>query len=137
MLCPPRGHQNPPPPPPPPFQERFYFGDQVLPLFESGIPLLRCVCVCLCLCLCVCVCVCVGGSQRIVVHAFSAICNMLCRCRPLTRCLLMRCRKRLSQLPDAENITIAYPDEGAWKRFHYQFGDYPEVRLGLGLGFNE
>lgn len=22
-------------------QERFYFGDQVLPLFESGIPLLR------------------------------------------------------------------------------------------------
>ncbi|KAL4853687.1 Ribose-phosphate pyrophosphokinase 3 [Chlorella vulgaris] len=57
-------------------QERFYFGDQVLPLFESGIPLLR---------------------------------------------------QRLQQLPDASNITIAYPDEGAWKRFHYQFGDYPEV----------
>lgn len=57
-------------------QERFYFGDQVLPLFESGIPLLR---------------------------------------------------ERLRSLPDAENITIAYPDEGAWKRFHYQFGDYPEV----------
>ncbi|PRW50864.1 ribose-phosphate pyrophosphokinase isoform C [Chlorella sorokiniana] len=57
-------------------QERFYFGDQVLPLFESGIPLLR---------------------------------------------------ERLRQLPDASNITIAYPDEGAWKRFHYQFGDYPEV----------
>lgn len=49
---------------------------QVLPLFESGIPLLR---------------------------------------------------ERLRQLPDASNITIAYPDEGAWKRFHYQFGDYPEV----------
>jgi ribose-phosphate pyrophosphokinase len=57
-------------------QERFYFGDQVLPLFESGIPLLR---------------------------------------------------ARLRQLPDAANVTIAYPDEGAWKRFHYQFGDYPEV----------
>ncbi|KAL4529535.1 hypothetical protein Ndes2526B_g04343 [Nannochloris sp. 'desiccata'] len=57
-------------------QERFYFGDQVLPLFESGIPLLR---------------------------------------------------ERLRQLPDADQITIAYPDEGAWKRFHYQFGDYPEV----------
>lgn len=59
-------------------QERFYFGDTVLPLFESGIPLLR---------------------------------------------------ERLKQLPDADNITIAYPDEGAWKRFKYQFGDYPEVRL--------
>lgn len=57
-------------------QERFYFGDTVLPLFESGIPLLR---------------------------------------------------ARLESLPDADNVTIAYPDEGAWKRFHYQFGDYPEV----------
>lgn len=57
-------------------QERFYFGDTVLPLFESGIPLLK---------------------------------------------------ERLKQLPDADNITIAYPDEGAWKRFKYQFGDYPEV----------
>ena len=38
-------------------------------------------------------------------------------------------RERLQSLPDAHNITIAYPDEGAWKRFHYQFGDYPEVCL--------
>ena len=60
-------------------QERFYFGDTVLPLFESGIPLMR---------------------------------------------------QRMQSLPDADNITIAYPDEGAWKRFHYQFGDYPEVSLG-------
>ena len=59
-----------------PLQERFYFGDTVLPLFESGIPLLR---------------------------------------------------ERLQQLPDADNVTIAYPDEGAWKRFKYQFGDYQEV----------
>ena len=57
-------------------QERFYFGDTVLPLFESGIPLVR---------------------------------------------------ERMKALPDADNITIAYPDEGAWKRFHYQFGDYPEA----------
>ena len=57
-------------------QERFYFGDTVLPLFESGIPLLR---------------------------------------------------ARLAALPDRADVTIAYPDEGAWKRFHYQFGDYPEV----------
>ena len=59
-----------------PSQERFYFGDTVLPLFESGIPLLR---------------------------------------------------ERLKRLPDADNIIIAYPDEGAWKRFKYQFGDYQEV----------
>lgn len=31
------------------------------------------------------------------------------------------------QLPDHDNITIAYPDEGAWKRFHFQLADYPEV----------
>ena len=42
-------------------QERFYFGDTVLPLFESGIPLVR---------------------------------------------------ERLKRLKDADNITIAYPDEG-------------------------
>ena len=53
-------------------QERFYFGDAVLPLFLSGVPLLQ---------------------------------------------------ARLRQLPDAELVTIAYPDEGAWKRFHKMFGD--------------
>lgn len=58
-------------------QERFYFGDTVLPLFESGIPLLK---------------------------------------------------QRLKEL-DTEDITIAYPDEGAWKRFHSQLGEYPEVSL--------
>lgn len=59
-------------------QERFYFGDDVLPLFESGMPLLL---------------------------------------------------ERLRCLEDNANITIAYPDEGAWKRFHYQLKDagYPEV----------
>jgi phosphoribosylpyrophosphate synthetase len=62
--------------PPSGFQERFYFGDTVLPLFESGIPLVK---------------------------------------------------QTLLTLPDADNITIAYPDEGAWKRFHSQLGEYPEV----------
>uniref|UniRef100_A0A7S0YMS6 ribose-phosphate diphosphokinase n=1 Tax=Polytomella parva TaxID=51329 RepID=A0A7S0YMS6_9CHLO len=59
-------------------QERFYFGDSVLPLFESGVPLLL---------------------------------------------------ERLRMLPDRSNVTIAYPDEGAWKRFHYQFkaDGFPEV----------
>ncbi|CAI5497483.1 unnamed protein product [Closterium sp. Naga37s-1] len=57
-------------------QERFYFGDNVLPCFESGIPLLK---------------------------------------------------HRLHQLPDSDNITIAFPDEGAWKRFHKQLQHYPMV----------
>uniref|UniRef100_A0A6T5TAN1 Phosphoribosyltransferase domain-containing protein n=1 Tax=Ostreococcus mediterraneus TaxID=1486918 RepID=A0A6T5TAN1_9CHLO len=51
-------------------QERFYFGDSILPCFESGIPLLL---------------------------------------------------ERLSQLEDANNVVIAYPDEGAYKRFHTFF----------------
>ena len=35
-------------------------------------------------------------------------------------------------LPDHQNITIAYPDEGSWKRFHLQLADYPEVGAGTG-----
>ncbi|KAG5597403.1 hypothetical protein H5410_038635 [Solanum commersonii] len=57
-------------------QERFYFGDQVLPLFETGIPLLK---------------------------------------------------QRLQQLPESEKIVIAFPDDGAWKRFYKQLGHYPAV----------
>ncbi|KAL6566523.1 ribose phosphate diphosphokinase subunit prs3 [Orobanche gracilis] len=55
-------------------QERFYFGDNVLPCFESGIPLLL---------------------------------------------------NRLQQLPDSDNITLAFPDDGAWKRFHKQLQHFP------------
>ncbi|MCO5572290.1 hypothetical protein L7F22_026043 [Adiantum nelumboides] len=55
-------------------QERFYFGDNVLPCFESGIPLLK---------------------------------------------------HRLHQLPDSTNITIAFPDEGASKRFHSHLQHFP------------
>ncbi|KAL4278461.1 hypothetical protein GQ457_03G026350 [Hibiscus cannabinus] len=65
-------------------QERFYFGDNILPCFESGIPLLM---------------------------------------------------SRLQQLPDSDNISIAFPDDGAWKRFHKQLQHYPtivcnKVRMG-------
>lgn len=57
-------------------QERFYFGDNLLPCFVSGIPLLK---------------------------------------------------KRLQQLPDSDNISIAFPDDGAWKRFHKQLQHYPTI----------
>ncbi|GKV22964.1 hypothetical protein SLEP1_g32764 [Rubroshorea leprosula] len=65
-------------------QERFYFGDNILPCFESGIPLLK---------------------------------------------------NRLQQLPDSDNISIAFPDDGAWKRFHKQLQHFPtiicnKVRIG-------
>uniref|UniRef100_A0A1D1XSN5 ribose-phosphate diphosphokinase n=1 Tax=Anthurium amnicola TaxID=1678845 RepID=A0A1D1XSN5_9ARAE len=57
-------------------QERFYFGDNVLPCFESGVPLLK---------------------------------------------------NRLQQLPDSDNISIAFPDDGAWKRFHNQLQHFPTI----------
>ncbi|XP_027361639.1 ribose-phosphate pyrophosphokinase 4-like [Abrus precatorius] len=57
-------------------QERFYFGDNILPCFESGIPLLK---------------------------------------------------RRLQDLPDSENIAIAFPDDGAWKRFHKQLQHFPTI----------
>ncbi|KAJ7953568.1 ribose-phosphate pyrophosphokinase 4 [Quillaja saponaria] len=57
-------------------QERFYFGDNILPCFESGIPLLK---------------------------------------------------NRLQQLPDSDNISISFPDDGAWKRFHKQLLHFPTI----------
>ncbi|XP_047334386.1 ribose-phosphate pyrophosphokinase 4-like [Impatiens glandulifera] len=57
-------------------QERFYFGDQVLPCFESGIPLLK---------------------------------------------------QRLHQLAESEKIVVAFPDDGAWKRFHKLLDNFPMV----------
>lgn len=57
-------------------QERFYFGDNILPCFESGIPMLL---------------------------------------------------NRLQQLPDSDNISIAFPDDGAWKRFHKQLQHFPTI----------
>ncbi|KAF8043458.1 hypothetical protein BT93_A1711 [Corymbia citriodora subsp. variegata] len=57
-------------------QERFYFGDHVLPLFETGIPLLK---------------------------------------------------RRLCELPESEKIVVAFPDDGAWKRFHKLLDNFPAV----------
>ncbi|XP_042497696.1 ribose-phosphate pyrophosphokinase 4 [Macadamia integrifolia] len=57
-------------------QERFYFGDNILPCFESGVPLLK---------------------------------------------------NRLQQLPDSDNISVAFPDDGAWKRFHKQLQHFPTI----------
>jgi hypothetical protein len=36
-------------------------------------------------------------------------------------------KAELKELPDHANITIAYPDEGAWKRFHRQFEMYDQL----------
>ncbi|KZV27200.1 ribose-phosphate pyrophosphokinase 4 [Dorcoceras hygrometricum] len=57
-------------------QERFYFSDTVLPLFETGIPLLK---------------------------------------------------QRLHQLPESDKIVVAFPDDGAWKRFHKMLDQFPMV----------
>ncbi|XP_024023869.1 ribose-phosphate pyrophosphokinase 4 [Morus notabilis] len=57
-------------------QERFYFGDNILPCFDSGIPLLK---------------------------------------------------NRLQELPDSHNISVAFPDDGAWKRFHKQLQHFPTI----------
>ncbi|EYU29588.1 hypothetical protein ABFS82_13G044000 [Erythranthe guttata] len=57
-------------------QERFYFSDTVLPVFESGIPLLK---------------------------------------------------QRLQQLPQSDKIVVAFPDDGAWKRFHKLLDHFPMV----------
>lgn len=57
-------------------QERFYFSDSILPVFESGIPLLK---------------------------------------------------QRLQQLPESEKIVVAFPDDGAWKRFHKLLDHYPMI----------
>ncbi|XP_042007747.1 ribose-phosphate pyrophosphokinase 4-like isoform X2 [Salvia splendens] len=57
-------------------QERFYFGDSILPVFESGIPLLK---------------------------------------------------ERLQQLPESDKIVVAFPDDGAWKRFHKLLDHFPMI----------
>ena len=57
-------------------QERFYFGDNITPCFETGIPLLL---------------------------------------------------EQIATLPDKSDVVIAYPDEGAMKRFHTFFEAFDEV----------
>ncbi|EOX93015.1 Phosphoribosyltransferase family protein isoform 3 [Theobroma cacao] len=36
-------------------------------------------------------------------------------------------KQRLHQLPDAEKIVVAFPDDGAWKRFHKLLDHFPMV----------
>ncbi|GBG92359.1 hypothetical protein CBR_g55240 [Chara braunii] len=36
-------------------------------------------------------------------------------------------KEHLSQLPDFDNVTIAFPDEGAWKRFYKQFAGFDTI----------
>jgi len=57
-------------------QERFYFGDNVIPILSSAIPLFA---------------------------------------------------EQLKKAHTNENISIAFPDEGAWKRFHKQFTDFQVI----------
>ncbi|KAL8507970.1 hypothetical protein ACS0TY_018498 [Phlomoides rotata] len=57
-------------------QERFYFNDTILPVFETGIPLLK---------------------------------------------------QRLQQLPESDVVVVAFPDDGAWKRFHKSLDKFPMV----------
>uniref|UniRef100_A0A6N2LFT8 Phosphoribosyltransferase domain-containing protein n=1 Tax=Salix viminalis TaxID=40686 RepID=A0A6N2LFT8_SALVM len=36
-------------------------------------------------------------------------------------------KNRLQELPDSDNIAIAFPDDGAWKRFHKQLQHFPTI----------
>lgn len=92
-------------------QERFYFGDNVLPLFETGIPLLK---------------------QRLrelpdadnvskEYNAGKLSYNPLCLC--LLHCPWFN--------PAKLQVVVAFPDDGAWKRFHKQLDGYPVVSWNL------
>ena len=50
---------------------------------------------------------------------------------PHTYGYLHTCTRAPRMCAPIPQITIAYPDEGAWKRFHFQFKSegYPEVRV--------
>ncbi|KAJ8432405.1 hypothetical protein Cgig2_013819 [Carnegiea gigantea] len=39
-------------------------------------------------------------------------------------------KQRLHQLPDDDKIVVAFPDDGAWKRFHKLLDHFPTVREG-------
>ncbi|KAF3329510.1 Phosphoribosyl pyrophosphate (PRPP) synthase 3 isoform 3 [Carex littledalei] len=40
-------------------------------------------------------------------------------------------KNRLQELPDSDNISIAFPDDGAWKRFHKQLQHFPVLTLSV------
>lgn len=35
--------------------------------------------------------------------------------------------QKLRCLPDSDNLSIAFPDEGAWKRFHSELAHWPTI----------
>ncbi|KAL2322539.1 hypothetical protein Fmac_026918 [Flemingia macrophylla] len=76
-------------------QERLYFGEKVLPLFETGIPLLK---------------------QRLSHLPDADNVRTISTALPLS----------VDQLGDIK-VVIAFPDDGAWKRFHKLFDNFAVV----------
>ncbi|KAG9149959.1 hypothetical protein Leryth_010022 [Lithospermum erythrorhizon] len=79
-------------------QERFYFGDHVLPLFETGIPLLK---------------------QRL---------------QQLPKSEKVYLQTKISFVFNIMSVSyvsvsafVAFPDDGAWKRFHKLLDEFPTV----------
>lgn len=52
-------------------------------------------------------------------------CPYMYNCRLLSAIPLLI--RQLSSLPDVDNISIAFPDEGAWKRFHSELVQWPNI----------
>jgi hypothetical protein len=86
-------------------QERFYFGDDVLPCFETGIPLLL---------------------QRL--RQLPDADNVSSVNPSLHFNLSMRRAVFSNSLTCCVLVTIAFPDDGSWKRFHKQLQHFPMVR---------
>ncbi|KAK4364024.1 hypothetical protein RND71_015382 [Anisodus tanguticus] len=60
-----------------------------------------------------------GGPTSLVIYDIHALQTGI----PLLK-------RRLQLLPNSEKIVIAFPDDGARKRFHKQLVDYPHLREG-------
>ncbi|KAK3039079.1 hypothetical protein RJ639_028530 [Escallonia herrerae] len=105
-------------------QERFYFGDHVLPCFETGIPLLK---------------------QRLhqlpdaknasTFHDLTIFLLLSSFLRRLPSLYFLRryifvCLKHplsLIRIFNIFQVVVAFPDDGAWKRFHKQLDHFPMV----------
>ncbi|KAJ6938914.1 ribose-phosphate pyrophosphokinase 4 [Populus alba x Populus x berolinensis] len=79
-------------------QERFYFGDHVLPLFVTGIPLLK---------------------QRL---------HQLPESDKVRSTTMLIISVKYGLVSDHCDIVVAFPDDGAWKRFHKLLDHFPMVR---------
>lgn len=125
-------------------QERFYFGDHVLPLFETGIPLLKQrlhqlpasdkVCsITMVLYFCEYFgLVCDRGDDYLVIavimlfYFFEEFCSMIgIACLLSIVFLQFNC--------GSLQIVVAFPDDGAWKRFHKLLDHLPTVGLDFFL----